>query len=101
MTDPSDIAALLADPNPAALRQALKQLIVQASGRDVEPASIGDDDSLIGSDSTVGLDSLDVLQINVALHNHFGVRIDDGKHARRVMKSVAALADFVRAAAQK
>lgn len=101
MNNPTDPAALLADPDPAPLRHALKQLIVQACERDIAPASIGDDDSLIGSDSILGLDSLEVLQINVALRNHFGVRIDDGKHARRVMKSIAVLADFMRAAAQK
>lgn len=74
----------------------LKRLIVAACNRDTDPAAIGDDDSLIGSDSTFGLDSLDVLQVNVALTQHFGVRIGDTKHARRVMKSINTLADFIR-----
>jgi hypothetical protein len=33
--------------------------------------------------------------VNTALLQRFGVRIEDGKHARRVMKSVNTLADFV------
>lgn len=74
----------------------LKKMIVAACNRDVAPESIGDADSLIGSSSTIGLDSLDVLQLNVAIAQHYGVRIDDTKHARRVMKSVNALADFLR-----
>ena len=74
----------------------LKKMIVAACNRDIAPESIGDDDSLIGSSSAIGLDSLDVLQLNVAIAQHYGVRIDDTKHARRVMKSVNALADFLR-----
>jgi len=74
----------------------LKNLIVAACNRDTDPASIGDDESLIGSDSAIGLDSLDVLQVNVALQQRYQVRIDDTKHARRVMKSINSLADFIR-----
>ena len=74
----------------------LKKMIVAACNRDIAPESIGDADSLIGSSSTLSLDSLDVLQLNVAIAQHYGVRIDDTKHARRVMKSVNALADFLR-----
>lgn len=74
----------------------LKKMIVTACNRDIAPESIGDADSLIGSSSSIGLDSLDVLQLNVAIAQRYGVRIDDTKHARRVMKSVNALADFLR-----
>lgn len=74
----------------------LKRLIVAACNRDLAPESIGDDDTLVGADSTLGLDSLDVLQLNVAIGRQYGVRIDDGKHARRVMQSVNTLADFLR-----
>jgi acyl carrier protein len=81
-----------------AFKLEIKKLIVAACNRDIAPESIGDTDTLIGSDSALGLDSLDVLQLNVAIAQHFSVRIDDGKHARRVMKSVNALADFLRPA---
>jgi acyl carrier protein len=74
----------------------LKKLIVAACNRDMAPESIGDDDSLIGTDSALGLDSLDVLQLNVAIGQQYGARIEDSKHARRVMKSVNTLADFLR-----
>jgi len=82
-----------------AFKAELKKLIVAACNRDIDPASIGDTDSLIGSDSALGLDSLDVLQVNVAIAQRYGTRIDDTKHARRVMKSINALADFLRPAA--
>lgn len=82
-----------------AFKAELKKLIVAACNRDIDPASIGDTDSLIGSDSALGLDSLDVLQVNVAIAQRYGTRIDDTKHARRVMKSINTLADFLRPAA--
>lgn len=79
-----------------AFKAELKKVIVSACNRDTDPEAIGDDDSLIGSDSELGLDSLDVLQINVAIAQRYGIRIDDTKHARRVMKSINTLADFLR-----
>ena len=74
----------------------LKQLIIQACNKDIAPESIGDHDSLVGFGSSLGLDSLDVLQVNVALTQKYNVRIQDSKQARRVMKSIDALADFIR-----
>lgn len=79
----------------SAFKLELKKLIVAACNRETAPEFIGDDDTLIGSDSVLGLDSLDVLQVNVAIGQRFGVRIDDSKHARRVMRSINTLADFL------
>lgn len=77
------------------LKRELKQLIIDACNKDASPDDVADDAPLLGTKSVLELDSLDVLQINVALQQRFGVRIDDGKHARRVMTSINALADFV------
>ncbi len=76
----------------------LKRLIVKACNKDLTPESIGDDDSLVGFGSTLALDSLDVLQVNVALTQQYNVRIQDSKQARRVMRSINTLADFIRPA---
>lgn len=77
------------------LKAELKALILNACNKELAPEDLKDDDSLVGFGSTLGLDSLDVLQVNVALTQRYGVRIQDSKHARRVMKSVNALADFI------
>lgn len=86
---------MVAGSQDEALKNKLKQMIVQACNKEIDPSSIADTDSLIGQRSDVGLDSLDVLQINVAIMNEFNIRIDDSKHARRIMKNVNTLADFV------
>jgi acyl carrier protein len=78
-----------------ALKRELKQLIIDACNKETTPDDVPDDGALFGDASVLQLDSLDVLQINVALQQRYGVRIEDGKHARRVMKSINALADFV------
>jgi acyl carrier protein len=80
----------------AELRIEIKRVIVNACELDIDPVSIGDDDTLIGSDSKLGLDSLDALQAAVALSKRFGRRIHDGNHARRVMVTVNTFTKFVR-----
>jgi acyl carrier protein len=77
------------------LKQELKTLIVTVCDKPVPIESVGDDAPLLGPQSVLGLDSLDVLQINAALQKRYGVRIRDGKQALGVMRSVNTLADFV------
>ena len=81
-----------------AFKTELKKLIVTACNRELDPASISDDEALLGRNSRLELDSLDILQINVAVARHFNVRIEDSKHAMRVMKNINTLADFIRPA---
>jgi acyl carrier protein len=83
------------NPGGAELKQEIKRVIVDACELTIAPEAIGDDDLLIGSESALGLDSLDALQAAVALSKRFGRRIHDGNHARRVMRSVNTLAEFI------
>ena len=59
--------------------------------------AIGDDEPLFGDSSRVALDSLDALQISVALQTHFQVRLQGDREVRRHMLNVRDLAAFVRA----
>jgi acyl carrier protein len=77
------------------LKHELKCLIVQQCEKDTDPAQISDDEPLLGKEAKLQLDSLDVLQVNVALAKKYHVRIEDVKHALRVMRSINTLADFV------
>ena len=90
------------DLSSPALEQALKSLIVRETEKqdDVDMAAFADDSPLFGPESQVGLDSLDALQICVALQSHFGVRLNGDRMVRRHMTDVAALAAFVRAERQ-
>ncbi len=74
----------------------LKQLIIDECDLDIGIDDIGDDDALFGSDSPIGLDSVDALQISIAVQDKYGVIITDSKTLRKVMKSITTFADFIR-----
>jgi acyl carrier protein len=77
------------------LKRELKELIVEECDLDITADEIKDDDVLFGSDSPIGLDSVDALQISIAVQNKYGVVITDSKVLRRVMKSINTFADYI------
>jgi acyl carrier protein len=79
------------------LRHELKTLIVESCDKDCDPESIGDDDPLFGPDAPLQLDSLDALQLSMAIKKRYGLRLTDSKETRRILTSVAALADHLAA----
>lgn len=78
------------------LKQALKALVVKECDKDVAPDSIGDDELLIGG--PLELDSLDALQICLAVKDRWDVRIEGGPESRKALASVTALAQTIIAA---
>ena len=84
---------------PEALETELKKLILQAADKTdvIDLPDFSDDLMLFGDDSPVGLDSLDALQISVALQQHFAVRLQGDRMVRKHMMCVRDLAAFVRA----
>ncbi len=77
------------------LKNDLKELIIAECDLDISADEIGDDDTLFGSDSPIGLDSVDALQVSIAVQNKYGVVITDSKVLRRVMKTINTFADYI------
>jgi acyl carrier protein len=77
------------------LKMDLKKLIVEECDITLDPAEIGDEDPLFGRDSRLGLDSIDALQISIAIQNKFNLAITDSKQMRKVMRSMNTFADFI------
>lgn len=77
------------------LRTALKALIIEACDKDCPPETIRDDDLLFGPEAPLQLDSLDALQVSMAIKKTYGLRLPDSKETRRIMSSVASLADYL------
>jgi acyl carrier protein len=76
------------------LRQEIKELIISTlSLRDVTPEQIGDDAPLF--EEGLGLDSLDSLELAVAIDRTYGVSIPDAVVGKRVFSSVTSLAAYV------
>lgn len=77
------------------LRSELKTLIVESLKLDTLPETIADDAPLFGEEG-LGLDSLDVLELAVALEYNYGFQLQlDAEEGRRVFTHVRSLADFV------
>ena len=79
------------------LRSEIKALIVSElnlKGRD--PETIEDDAPLFGpAAGGLGLDSLDALQLAMAIEEKLGVRIPDAEEARAIFRSVRSIATHV------
>jgi acyl carrier protein len=77
------------------LKTELKKLIVEECDLTVDPGEIGDDDPLFGKEAKIALDSIDALQISIALEKKYKVTITDSKETRRMMRSINTFADFI------
>ena len=76
------------------LKLELKQLIIKAANLDdVEPGEIEDDQPLFVEG--LGLDSIDALELSVALEANYGINITDTDTARSAFASINTLAEFV------
>jgi len=77
------------------LKLELKQMIIKECEKHLRPEQIPDDAILIGSQGSLALDSLDALQIALAVKQHYGKRIDGSNQTRAALTSVNSLADFI------
>lgn len=76
------------------LRTQLKALIVEELLLQMEAESISDTQPLFGPGG-LGLDSVDALQLVVALEKRFGLKIPDAQAAREVLQSVSTMAEAI------
>lgn len=69
------------------LRDEIKKLMVENLMLQVAADEIGDDQALFGAES-LGLDSVDALQLVVALDKQYGLKIPDPAAAQQILRSV-------------
>jgi acyl carrier protein len=82
--------------NPDALKEQIKALMVENLMLQISAAEIKDDQPLFGPGS-LGLDSVDALQLVVALDKNFGLKIASPATAREILQSVDTMAGAVAA----
>jgi acyl carrier protein len=76
------------------LKLELKKLILKAANlEDIEPDEIEDDAPLFVEG--LGLDSIDALELSVALEAEYGINISDSDTARAAFASINTLSEFV------
>ncbi|MFV9655034.1 phosphopantetheine-binding protein [Pseudomonas sp. NY15366] len=79
------------------LQREIKNLIIDALGlEDMSADDIGTEQTLFGEG--LGLDSVDALELGLAIQKRFGIKIDaEAKDTRKHFANVASLAAFVSA----
>lgn len=81
-------------------RTRLKSLVVSSLNLEgTDPASIEDEAPLFGAEG-LGLDSVDALELVVALEKAFDLRIDSHEIGKEAFASIASLAEYVDARAE-
>ena len=87
-------------PRLEATIERIKVLIVGALNLpDIEPGDIEDDAPLFGQG--LGLDSVDALELVVAIEKEFGIRTESHEIGKQAFASARALAEFVQGRLEK
>jgi acyl carrier protein len=73
-----------------ALRLKIKEVMVEELMLDYAAEEIGDKTAIFGAHG-LGLDSVDALQLVVALEKHFGLKIGDSTAAKGILENVASI----------
>jgi acyl carrier protein len=76
------------------LKPRIKQMLVENLMLQITAEEIGDDQPLFGPGG-LGLDSVDALQLVVALDKNFGLKIADPAAAKEILQSVNTITSAV------
>ena len=86
--------AATAPINAAQLRLEIKEFIVSTLRlKDVTAADIGDEESLV--EGSLGLDSIDFLELTVAMEKQYSVKITEAEEVRRIFASVNSITEHI------
>jgi acyl carrier protein len=78
-----------------ALIAELTTLILEVTDKRLEGAPLAPDEPIFGSNTRLALDSLDALQVSMALLKRYRLRLADSKETRRILSCVGNLADHL------
>ena len=73
----------------------VKALLLAAVDATEPPGGLRLDEPLFGPESRLDLDSLDGLQLSVAIQKRYGIRMADSKDLRRALVSLTTLANYI------
>jgi acyl carrier protein len=87
---------------PASLKSDVKKLVVETLKlNDTDPETILNEPSLFTGENTITLDSIDAIELIMAVQRNYGVRLDDQNLARSIMNSIDSIAGFVHSEREK
>ena len=77
-----------------ALKAEIKKMLVENCMLQIPSEEIGNDQALFGPGS-LGLDSVDALQLVVALDKNYGLKVPDPEAAKSILHSIESMAQAV------
>jgi acyl carrier protein len=78
------------------LKLEIKKLIMSTLAiNDIDPNEVDDEKPLFGGDNALTLDSVDAIEIIMAIQRTYNVRIADQHVAREVVRSIDSIARFI------
>lgn len=77
------------------LKYELKKLIIEECEKECEIEDIKDDELIFAPECALELDSMDALQISMALNKKYGLKSTDSKELRKIMSSIDTLAKYI------
>jgi acyl carrier protein len=84
------------------LKLEIKKMIMETLNiTDVRVEDVDDDKPLFGGGNALTLDSVDAIEIIMALQRTYGIRIADQTLARYVIRSINSIAEFILAEQEK
>lgn len=78
----------------AEIKHNIRQLMVENLMLQITAEEIGEDQPLFGP-ASLGLDSVDALQLVVALDKAYGLKIGDPEAAKKILQSVNSITDAI------
>jgi acyl carrier protein len=84
-------------PNPTEeLKLEVKKLIMKTLAvEDINPDDVDNDKPLFGGGNALTLDSVDAIEIIMAIQRTYGIRIADQNTARQVINSINSIAFYI------
>jgi acyl carrier protein len=76
----------------------VKKMIVENLRLTISPDEIQDGMTLFGSESELGLDSVDALEIILELDRTYGIKIKDEETGQKVLRSVNTIVETIQEA---
>ena len=78
------------------LKLEIKKMILETLNiTDICPDEVDNEKPLFGSDNALTLDSVDAIEIIMALQRNYGIRIAEQSQARYVIRSIDSIAEFI------
>lgn len=78
------------------IKHEVKKLILGTLDiEEVHPEEVLNEVSLLSGENTITIDSIDVLEVVVAIQKKFSVKIRDQNHARLIVNTVDTIAEFI------